>query len=180
MGVHCFATSLVLLFVLVVMFNVPSLYLPLEVECNTIHMRLVQHLLEIHMNVKTLIHYGNPTMEMVTTNIVVIAIIADGKDNVQELQIIVQEVHPVIAQEVHIALVDLQILFVQEVHIALVDLLIFVLIIQIVHAVVVIAAQEATKIQENLPYMTFLEPPVKILEAFHLKLNFLVIPIEEN
>merc|ERR1712200_319205 len=115
-----------------------------------------------------------PTMEMVTTNILVIAIIADGKDNVQELQIIVQEVHPVIVQEVHIALVDLLILVVHAVH------LIVVLIIQIVHAVVVIAAQEATKIQENLPYMTFLEPPVKILEAFHLKLNFLDIPIEEN
>ena len=64
-------------------------------------MRLVQHLLEIPMNVKTLIHYGNPTMEMVTTNIVVIAIIADGKDNVQELQIIVQEVHPVIGKSIY-------------------------------------------------------------------------------
>jgi len=187
--VHCFVTSLVLLFVLAVMFNVQNPYLPLEVECNTIHMRLVQHLLEIHMNVKTLIHYGNPTMEMGITNIVVIATIADGKDNVQELQIIVQEVHPVIVQEVHIALVDLLTLIVQEVHIAQVDLLtlvghavhlIVVLIIQIVHVVVAIAAQEATKIQENLPYMTSLEPPVKILEVFHLKLNFLVISIEEN
>ena len=88
-------------------------------------------------------------------------------------------------QEVHMAQVDLLTLVVHAVHL-IVDqevLLIIVLIIQIVHVVVAIAAQEATKIQENLPCMTFLEPPVKILkilEAFHLKPNFLVISIEEN
>ena len=87
-----------------------------------------------------------------------------------------------VVQEVHIAQVDLLTLVVHAVHL-IVDqevLLIIVLIIQIVHVVVEIAAQERTKTQENLPYMTFLEPPVKILEAFHLKPNFLVISIEEN
>ena len=87
-----------------------------------------------------------------------------------------------VVQEVHIALVDLLTLVVHVVHLIVVQEvhLIIVQIIQIVHVVVAIAAQEATKIQESLPYMTFLEPPVKILEVFHLKPNFLVISIEKN
>jgi len=144
------------------------------------------------MNAKTLIRYGNPIMEMATTHIAVIARIAGIKSNVQKLPIIVQEVHQAIVQEVLIALVDLLILAVQEVRLIIAQEVhqiivqevhqIIVLIIQIVHVVVAIVAQEEPpiKIQENLPFMTFLGHPAKIQEVSHLKLDFLVIYIEEN